>query len=74
MNLFHGRFHCAFFIWRSVEEQEWLDVAPVGREFGSPDYERLEVLDRYSYGAITSGQALQKLGLDNVDTLHARSA
>ena len=26
---------------RSKEEQEWLDMAPVGREFGSPDYERL---------------------------------
>jgi len=26
---------------RSKEEQAWLDIAPVGREFGSPDYERL---------------------------------
>jgi hypothetical protein len=26
---------------RSKDEQEWLDMAPVGREFGSPDYERL---------------------------------
>jgi hypothetical protein len=26
---------------RSKEEQEWLDMVPVGREFGSPDYERL---------------------------------
>ncbi len=26
---------------RSKEEQEWLDMAPVGREFGSPDFERL---------------------------------
>lgn len=26
---------------RSREEQGWLDIAPVGREFGSPDYERL---------------------------------
>ena len=25
--------------------QEWEDMAPVGREFGSPDYERLEELD-----------------------------
>jgi hypothetical protein len=70
MSLFHGRFHSAFFIWRSAEEQKWLDAAPVGREFGSPDYERLEVLDRYSYGVITSGQAMQELGLDNLDTLH----
>ncbi len=26
---------------RPDEEQVWLDMAPVGREFGSPDYERL---------------------------------
>lgn len=26
---------------RSPEEQAWLDLAPVGREFGSPDWERL---------------------------------
>lgn len=26
---------------RSLEEQEWLDMAPISREFGSPDYERL---------------------------------
>lgn len=26
---------------RSKGEQEWLDMAPVGREFGSPDYDRL---------------------------------
>lgn len=70
INLFHGRFHYAFSIWRSVEEQQWLDADPVGREFGSPDYERLEVLDCYSYGVITSAQAMQGLGLDNLDTLH----
>ena len=26
---------------RSQEEQAWLDMAPIGREFGSPDYERM---------------------------------
>lgn len=26
---------------RSQEEQAWQDMSPVGREFGSPDYERL---------------------------------
>lgn len=26
---------------RSQEEQAWLNMAPVGREFGSPDFERL---------------------------------
>lgn len=38
--LFYGRFH-AKFLWRSAEEQQWLDMVPVGREFGSPDYDRL---------------------------------
>jgi hypothetical protein len=70
-NLFHGRFHSAF-IWRSAEDFQWLNVTPVGREFGSPDYERLEVLDLYSYGVITSSQALQRLGLGTLDALHAQ--
>ncbi len=30
---------------RSAEEQAWLDIVPVGREFGSKDYERLVHLD-----------------------------
>ena len=72
MKLFHGRFHSAFFVWRSAEEQEWLDAPPVGREFGSPDFERLEVLHRHSYGVITSDQAMQRLGIDNLDTLHTQ--
>lgn len=46
--LFRGRFHGKF-IWRSTQEQTWLDVAPVGREFGSPDYARLEQLDGYAF-------------------------
>lgn len=46
--MFHGRFHGRF-LWRSAEEQAWLDLAPVGREFGSPDYERLEQLDAYAF-------------------------
>lgn len=70
-NLFHRRFHSAF-IWRSAEDFEWLNMTPVGREFGSPDYERLEVLDLYSYGVITSSQALQRLALGTLDALHAQ--
>lgn len=30
---------------RPPEEQAWLDIAPVGREFGSPEWERLAMLD-----------------------------
>ncbi|MEO7106025.1 MAG: hypothetical protein ABIZ09_06610 [Rhodoferax sp.] len=39
--LFHQRFYNLRFLWRSAEERAWLDVTPVGHEFGSPDYERL---------------------------------
>ena len=39
-NLFYRRFHLAF-IWQSAEDREWLNATPVGREFGSPDYEKL---------------------------------
>ena len=46
--LFHGRFHGKF-LGRSAEEQAWLDLTPVGREFGSPDYDRLEQLDSYAF-------------------------
>jgi len=42
--MFDSRFHGRSLL-RSAEEQAWLDVAPVGREFGSPDYERLQILD-----------------------------
>ena len=43
--LFQSRFHHSRFLWRSSEEQPWLNIAPVGREFGSPDYDRLMHLD-----------------------------
>jgi hypothetical protein len=39
--LFHNRFYNPRFIWWSVEDLAWDNMAPVGREFGSPDYERL---------------------------------
>lgn len=39
-NLLYRRFHSAF-IWQSAEDREWLNATPVGREFGSPDYEKL---------------------------------
>lgn len=61
--LFHGRFHGKV-LWRSAEEQQWLDMVPVGREFGSPDYERLNILDMYSWGNITEEDAMRQLGVD----------
>lgn len=44
-HLMHGRIYSTLFLWRSLEEQAWLDIVPVGREFGSKDYERLMELD-----------------------------
>lgn len=35
--LFYWRFRRRLF-WPSQEEQEWLDMAPIGLEFGSADY------------------------------------
>lgn len=61
--LFHGRFHGTI-PWRSAEEQAWMDLAPVGRELGSPDYERLNILDMYSWGTISDLEAMRQLDLD----------
>lgn len=62
-------------VWfRSAEEQAWLDVAPVGREFGSPDFERLQILDLYVWGKISSDDAMQKLGIDSLDELNRQIA
>lgn len=35
----------------SAEDRAWDSMAPVGREFGSPDYERLMELDHREYEA-----------------------
>lgn len=60
--LFHGRFHSTAFTWRSAEERAWLDMAPVGLEFGSPDYERLakEQLEDLELNAIADSRAGQR--------------
>ncbi|MFT3812942.1 MAG: MbcA/ParS/Xre antitoxin family protein [Acidovorax sp.] len=36
---------------QTVELAEWENMTPIGREFGSPDYERLEELDRLTVEA-----------------------
>lgn len=43
--LFYVRFHSPDFRWKSLEDLSWDNMVPVGREFGSPDYERLTALD-----------------------------
>lgn len=65
MDRFYGRFH-AHFVWQSDDKRLWLNVAPVGREFGSPDYERLSILDLYAKGAIDDMEAMERLGLDRI--------
>lgn len=57
-------------MWRSAEEQAGLDVAPVGREFGSTDYERLQILDRYAENQMSGEDAMLKLGLKSLEDLH----
>ena len=66
--LLYRRFHGEFF-WRSKEEQAWLDMAPVGREFGSPDYERLQILDLYAAGTMNLEDAMRMLGIDSLKAL-----
>lgn len=43
----------------SDEERAWLDMAPVGREFGSPDYERLTALDQAAFAAFQSWELVR---------------
>jgi hypothetical protein len=50
----------------SDEERAWVDMAPVGREFGSPDYERLAALDQAAFAAFQSwGQVREWLAAPN---------
>lgn len=49
--LFYGRFHGKF-IWRSAEDIAWDCMAPIGGEFGSPDYERLMQEDSAKRGGV----------------------
>lgn len=51
----------------SDEELAWLNAAPVGREFGSNDYERLQTLDLYSWGQLSEQDAMARLGLNQVE-------
>lgn len=64
MRLLHCRLHIPV-LWRSAEEQAWLDMPPVGREFGSRDYERLNILDMFARGEMSEVDALAHLKLDH---------
>jgi len=41
------------------EEQDWLDMPPIGREIGSPAYERLTALDQAAFAAFQSWETVQ---------------
>lgn len=43
--MFYGRIYRSNDFTLSPEELAWLNIAPVGREFGSPEYERLTQQD-----------------------------
>lgn len=58
------RFHSEF-IWQSAEDREWLNATPVGREFGSPDYEKLMEQDMREFRSNLS--RLIKVGSDLAD-------
>lgn len=46
------------------QERLWLDFVPIGREFGSKDYGRLEALDMYFYGQISVQKVMGILDID----------
>lgn len=51
-------------IWLTAEERAWLNITPIGREFGSKNYERLEILDAFTFGRIDAQEAMRLLGID----------
>ena len=53
-HLLDGRIYSTSFMWRSREEQAWLDMVPIGAEFGSKDFERLMELDRQASDIVPS--------------------
>lgn len=66
-----SHFFCRFYgesLWRSAEDTAWDNMAPVGREFGSPDYDRL-IQDDFDNkaGVFTPGlaEAWKKKGAKN---------
>ena len=53
--LFHSRFYNTRFSWRSAEDRAWENIVPVGREFGSLDFERLIQEDANEFRATLAG-------------------
>ncbi len=55
---------------RSAEEQAWLDIVPVGREFGSKDYERLSRFE-VKVPSKSSRKALAEIAAGKVKSFHS---
>lgn len=61
----YGRYRLRGKYWLSAEDRAWENMVPIGREFGSKDYERLEVLDAFTQGRIGEQKAMAFLGIDH---------
>lgn len=44
----YARYRLRGKFWLTAEDRAWENMVPVGREFGSKDYERLEILDAFT--------------------------
>lgn len=64
--LLQGRFHSPRFWWRSQEERDWDNMVPVGREFGSKDFDRLMALDALEWAKPDTGCNLVDQRTDSV--------
>jgi hypothetical protein len=45
----------------------------LGREFGSPDYERLQILDLYAAGQLAAEAVMLKLGINSLEDLRRQT-
>lgn len=51
--------------WVTAQDRAWENMVPIGREFGSRDYERLEILDAFTQGRIDARKAMSLLDIDH---------
>lgn len=46
--------------WRTAEDLIWDRITPVGREFGSPDFDRLMEMDAAAFAAFGTVESVRK--------------
>lgn len=51
--------------WLTAEDRAWLNMVPIGREFGGKDFDRLATFDAFTSGRIDGQKAMSLLGLDH---------